>query len=264
MAIPLDKRFLSDEDAARLYSLHNIHASPNDYCPTCLKEGFYFWPTKNDRVECDCRQQLQYYKHYLNAGIGALYQRLDWSDYNFPNEELDDLVTSYIANAKQMVARGIGLILMGDIGTGKTLLATLMLKELLKAEYSVFSTTFAGMIDMFTAGWNSNDEKEFFLERVKKSDILLIDDIGKEYKTKNGLGSSTFDAVLRSRVQEGKPTFITTNLTVDDMEEGYGSAILSLLAETSIMHVVEGSDFRQKAGQRKIQEVMNGLTRPIV
>lgn len=265
MGVPLDKQYLSDEDAARLYAVHKeLKASPDDYCPTCLKKGYYYWPDKNTRVECDCKQQLQYYKHYLNAGIGALYQRLSWEDYNFPDEDLEQTVDTYIENAEKMIANGIGIILMGDIGTGKTLLATLILKEMQKAGYSVYSTTFAGMIEQFTAGWNSDLEKTFFLERVRKSEVLLIDDIGKEYKTKNGLGSSTFDMVLRGRVQEGRPTFITTNLDFDDMEEGYGSAILSLLKETSLPMEISGNDFRKTAGERKVQEILLGLTRPIV
>lgn len=262
--VPLDLRFLSESDAARLYQVHKeLGRDPDEYCPTCAKEGFYYWPNKETRIECDCRKQLQYYKHYLNAGIGSLYQRLSWLDYQ-GNDELIQLADNYVANAQKFVAQGIGIVLMGDIGTGKTLFANLLLKDLLHEGYSVYSVTFAGMIDMFTAGWTSETEKQFFLERIRKSEILLIDDIGKEYKTKNGLGSATFDSVLRSRVQEGRPTFITTNMTPDDMEDGYGSAVLSLINEISITHEVEGNDFRSTAGKRKMTEIRDGLTRPIV
>ncbi len=264
MAPPLDKRFLSDSDASRLYRLHReLKADPDEFCPTCLKEGFYFWPDKDTRVECDCRQQLQLYKHYLNAGIGALYQRLDWDDY-IGDDDTVTVASAYLDNAKQMVSRGIGLILLGGYGVGKTLLATLILKNLLHAGHQVFSTTFAGMIEMFTAGWNSEEEKNFFVERVKKSEVLLLDDIGKEFRSKNNLAESTFDSVLRSRVQEGRPTFITTNMSVEDMRAGYGSAVLSLIMETSVMHEIEGTDYRSKAGSTKMQEILQGLTRPIV
>ena len=31
-------------------------------------------------MRCNCADQLQRYKHYLNAGIGLTYQRLNWND----------------------------------------------------------------------------------------------------------------------------------------------------------------------------------------
>jgi DNA replication protein DnaC len=174
------------------------------------------------------------------------------------------LADKYLSSSELMVARGIGIILMGDFGTGKTLTATLILKHLLHGGYSVYSTTFANMIEMFTAGWYDAAEKEFYHERVRKSEILLIDDIGKEYKTKSGLGSATFDSILRSRVQDGRPTFITTNMSLEEMKEGYGSAILSLLQETSLVQEVAGRDYRERAGNSKLQEILNGLQRPII
>jgi DNA replication protein DnaC len=196
--LPLAKRYLSDSVARRLYAAHKeLRSDPDEFCPTCLKKGFYFWPDKETKVECDCSEQLQLHKHYLNAGIGALYQRLSFADFDDADEDMLILADKYLSSSELMVARGIGIILMGDFGTGKTLTATLILKHLLHGGYSVYSTTFANMIEMFTAGWYDAAEKEFYHERVRKSEILLIDDIGKEYKTKSGLGSATFDSILR-------------------------------------------------------------------
>jgi len=61
---------------------------------------------------------------------------------------------------------------------------SLLLKDLMKLGYSVYSTTFTNMIDMFTAGWNSGDDKRYFEKKMKSSDILLLDDVGKEFRTK--------------------------------------------------------------------------------
>ena len=47
----------------------------------------------------------------------------------------------------------------------------------------------------------------------------------------NGLGPTTFDYILRTRVCEGRPTILTTNMTAADVKTGYGAAVLPLLDE---------------------------------
>lgn len=257
----LDQRYLTDEDAFRLYKRYpEMSGDFRKYCPTCFKKGFITWD--GEQYPCDCKQQLQLNKHYLNAGIGDLYQRQTWDDFE-GDPELIELISNYLEKSERMVASGIGLVLYGSFGIGKTMATNLMLKDLLKLGYPCYSTTFTNMIDMFTAGWTSQEEKIFFERKIRKTKILLLDDVGKEYKSKNNLGSSTFDSVLRSRTQDGLPTLITTNMTDRELTNEYGDAVMSLLKETSVLYEVQGTDFRSKAGQRKLHEVMAGNTRPI-
>ncbi len=253
--------FLSEPDAKRLYEQHpELKSDPDKYCPTCSKEGSYSW--RGESYTCDCQHQLQLNKHYLNAGIGMLYQRLGWEDYE-GDEIAKGLCDKYYSARSSLVSRGTGLMFLGNFGTGKTMSLTLLLKDLLKDGYSVYATTFTSMIEMFTAGWKSADEQAFFQKRVKHSQILLLDDVGKEMRTKTNLAESTFDDVLRSRVQEGRPTFITSNMTVDELGTGYGAAIFSLLKETSILHEFDGEDYREKANRRLLQEALSSERRPI-
>jgi hypothetical protein len=53
-------------------------------------------------------------------------------------------------------------------------------------------------------------------------------------------------------------------MSLEEMKEGYGSAILSLLQETSLVQEVAGRDYRERAGNSKLQEILNGLQRPII
>lgn len=258
----IQQRFLSDDEADRLYQVYPELKKPSSkFCPTCGTEKTYTWQGKT--VYCDCDAQLHLYKHYLNAGIGVLYQRLDWSDYQ-GDEQANNLVQSYIAEHKKFISRGLGLLFTGPFGTGKTMLANLVLKDLVKHGYRCYATTFSSMISMFTSGWKSFEEQQLFESRIKNSQVLLLDDVGKEFKTKTKLSESTFDDVLRTRIQTGRPTLMTTNMSLADMREGYGSAVLSLLQETSISHTFKGNDFREKARDRALEEVLSNEIRPIV
>jgi len=219
-------------------------------------------PTCEDRSCGDCKGQLQLYKHYLNAGIGYTYQRLTWDDFHGDDKALE-LAKIYLNKHSEMTKGGLGLMLHGTWGTGKTLLTALMAKELVKLGYTVYFATFTQMVDEFTRGWGSNEEKARFEAKVVKSDIFFLDDVGKEFRTKNNLSEATFDHVLRQRALDNRPTFITTNMTVEDLNVGYGSAIFSLLKERMIVHNMEGEDFREKARDRTFEEIASGKQRKI-
>ena len=206
---------------------------------------------------------LSLHKHYLHAGIGIVYQRLSWDDFE-GSDSLRTMAEAYLKKASGYVNNGVSIILYGDLGVGKTMALTLLLKDLVKAGYDCYSTTFTSMIDMFTAGWKSREDQKLYQRRVTQSQILLLDDLGKEMKTSTKLSESTFDSLLRTRVQNARPIFLTTNMTLEDMKAGYGNAVFSLMQENAIMLSVAGDDFRPKARQRSLAELSRGETRPIV
>ena len=255
--------FLSTDEAKRLYELYpHLKSDPDLYCPTCQKTGSYFW--KGENIKCDCELQLQLHKHYLASGIGVTYQRLDWDDYSGGDPLVTKQLYQYLSQHQQFVSRGVGLFFLGEQkGTGKTMASTLLMKDLIKLGYNCFATTFASMIEMYTAGWSSPAERNYFQKKIKYSDVLLLDDLGRELRSKNKLSEATFDDVLRGRVQGGRPTYITTNITLQELSEGYGSAALSLLKESSIVHEFHGEDFRGESNQRLLKELQAGIVRPI-
>jgi DNA replication protein DnaC len=255
----IDLAFLPDDEAERLYRRYPyIGEDSESYCPTCEKRGTIQW--KGKTWKCDCHHQLQLYKHYLAAGIGVTYQRLEWQDIEGNDKIIED-ISKYLEKHQQYVNRGVGLFFSGPVGTGKTMLANLVLKWFVKYGYTCFATTFAQTIDYLTAGWSSPEDKVYFRRKFVESQVLLLDDVGREHRTK--LSDTTFDSILRTRVQEGRPTIITTNMNFAEIQSGYGAAVLSLLKESSISFEFEGEDFRPKSQQRTVDEVRAGLTRPI-
>ena len=219
-------------------------------------------PTCDDNTCGECKSQLQLYRHYLNAGIGFSYQKMNWDDFHGDERALE-LARVYLTRHKDMTRGGMGVMFHGSWGTGKTLLSTLIAKELVKLGYSVYFATFTQMVDEFTRGWGSNEDKARFESRVVKSDIFFLDDVGKEFRTKNGLPEATFDHVLRQRALDSRPTFITTNMSMEELQTGYGSAIFSLLKEKVIVHNMDGIDYREFARDRTFQEIADGKVRKI-
>lgn len=257
-------RVMPDDEYARVLKREpNMGKGYDEWCPTCDKKGVYT-AVGGAETECDCQMQVALFKWYSASGVGQTYMRLGWLDYHGPEGVLVG-VNKYIEKFDDFNRNGMGLYLSGGFGVGKTMLTNLVLKHLIKRGISCFATTFANTIEMFTAGWGDRVEKEWFQRKFLQSQVLLLDDLGKELRnTKVALAETTFDSILRQRVTDGRPTMVTTNLTPADLGQGYGNAILSLIREQSLEEVVSGSDFRPKANDRKVDEVLKGWVRPIV
>ena len=93
--------------------------------------------------------------------------------------------------------------------------------------------------------------------------MLLLDDLGKEFRRSNRLQQTTFDHILRTRVQNNRPTILTTNMNAAELSIGYGASVLSLLVEKSIELPLPGVDFRPLAHSRAVAEVGAGELGPI-
>lgn len=261
--VDLTNRYLTDSQSRRLYSEHrHLPRSSESDCPTCGGSKEILTPAGTTE-ECLCHEQLQLAKHYYLANIGDTFQRLTWEDYESDPRALD-IINQYLGNHEAFVRGGVGILYHGDFGLGKTMIASLAAKEFVRLGYDTFFTTFSGMIEMFTKGWGDPAEKQAFERKLIGSRVLFLDDIGREMKTKNNLAESTLDQVLRRRVIDSLPTFITTNCSVQELGSGYGGAIFSLIMEKSITHEMSGSDFRPTARGRAIQEIAKGIRRPIV
>lgn len=227
---------------------------------TCRGEGAYIWD--GSTCKCDCGQQLSLQTRYSRAGIGLLYQRMDWADVKVAPTLLEP-VHEYLANIDAYVARGVGLFISGSVGSGKTLIGNLVLKELVNRSYDCYGTTFAATVESFTATWGDAAEKRHFANRFMRSKVLYLDDLGKEFRNSSGLSKTTFDYILRTRVQEARPMILTSNLNAMEVKTGYGASVLSMLVEQSIEVPLSGDDYRPEAHNRTISEVKAGETRPI-
>ena len=92
----------------------------------------------------------------------------------------------------------------GDSGTGKTLAASLLLKESIKrghkAKYIIW-------VDLLTKKL-SGKEAEEYLERIKNVDMLCIDEINNDALRESKFPQETLDTILKYRYSNKKPTIL--------------------------------------------------------
>lgn len=265
--LPPAIRTLSAEDTARLHTKYPDLQMSLETCRTCRGTRKYLaWGPAGSVVEqeCVCEDQFKLHRSLLNSGIELNYQRLSWVDCAGVDDVTRKCIFDYADHADGYVNGGIGLLLHGEQGTGKTLLITLLLKMLLGKGFDVQFVTFQEMIDIYTQSWRDTEEKAWFEKRVKNAGVLGIDDVGRENKGRLEVVESMFDHVVRARVSASRPTLITTNKSLEDFRTFYRSNVMSLLSETAIQLHFAGEDYRPKSNELRIAEARAGIVRPIV
>jgi DNA replication protein DnaC len=263
--LPSAVRVLRTDESDRLNALYTETFSPRN-CVTCSGRGTFRWLDPAGEPadwKCSCEDQYLLYRWLLNAGIEKSYQRLSWTDATGISEPALDVAGDYVDNLSAYTATGVGLVFWGTFGTGKSMLAALLLKSLLVQGADGFFTTFHSLLDAFTEGWNQQEGKRWFEHRIRHAGVLVIDDIGREYGGRNAVAETALDHVLRARVAGERPTIITSNRSLEDMGVLYSGNALSLLSECSIVHQFTGADFRPQQRERKVAEAKLRLVRPI-
>lgn len=258
--------------------------SPRD-CPTCGGKGFFYWYVR-DSVEwwrnkekdphlaanyvCphypDFPEQWVLYRNLMDANIGLHLQRLSVADFATDQAAI---VLEYLTSIHAYYRAGIGLLLHGTMGTGKTLTAVLIAKAAMAFGFSVYYTPFADMVTKYRNEyrWKNEERQKFYRHKIEASDFLVIDEIGRE--SRMGYQASitneaimSIDLVIRRRMERCLPTLMTTNLTPDQVRDAYGANIASLLANCDV-HEFFGSDYRSDNRSRALEEAKKGLIRPI-
>lgn len=273
-ALPSGVRLLTDEERERLHAERpTLPPSPHaGACVTCVGRGEFRWyplaaggtfDYTSDPVvyRCSCVDQWILHRYLLNAGIGTYYGRLYWADLAGIERSAYEFVASYLEDVSSFLQAGLGLLLHGKRGTGKTLIVTLLLKSLLAQGVDAYFTTFGDAIERFASGWRSDEDKRWFHARIKNAQVLAIDDPGKEMSGRAQVPQAVLDEVIRHRVASQMPTLVMTNLSLDDFGSRYGEYVLSLLQESCWTHEFTGKDWRPQARDRKAREAH--LKRPV-
>lgn len=255
---------LDQEDADELYLVFpDVPRSSDEGCPTCYKNRGKIQDgvvsVRGVQMQCNCADQLQRYKHYLNAGIGLTYQRLYWDDY-FGDPEAAKFVKNYIENLQRNQMEGRGFVAFGSPGQGKTMLAAFVLKEAVNLNIPCYMTTAYDFIQSTKKGWSDPTYAKWYKRKIDAARLLVLDDLGKEIE---GFSNAKTDVMaiqqienlIRVRTQQMRPTLITTNLKdLDMIKSTYNHFVTSLLTESCSFFWFSGDDARIRANEARRQE----------
>ena len=137
--------------------------------------------------------------------------------------------------------KGIGLLLSGDYGAGKTSLAVIAMKHTFVRKGSAIMIR-GNQLRTAVIG-DEEDDDMTVRKRLTEVDLLTLDDVGSEHET--AFGVSLMEEILRERYDKRKATIITTNLSNDDLAKKLGESMISFLSASTIHIICTGHDFRE-------------------
>ena len=151
----------------------------------------------------------------------------------------------------KMVSTSEGLFLTGSNGAGKTHLAVAIMRELvlgdhLNCHFIKVPELLLNIREYIGKGWSEKEE----IKEYKEYDYLFLDDLGVEKVSEWAL--QDLYLILDGRSGALKPTIITSNLGLEEIEEHIGSRFVSRIVEMCKSVVMEFEDWRKLSRRKKV------------
>lgn len=202
-------------------------------------------------------EQLLYVRRLKAAGIQERHLQ-DWTFASATDTPSVQMAKRYTENWKKVKAENLGLLLWGDVGTGKSFLAACIANALLEKGVPVLMTNFSKILNQMGAMYS--DERYRYIASFNRFSLLIIDDLGIERNTEYAL--EQVYAVVDERYKAGLPLIITTNLTISQLRNPEDVAhvrIYSRILEMCTPVHVPGLDRRTAIGKSKQELVKEVL-----
>ena len=158
----------------------------------------------------------------------------------------------YAEKWSDMLSKNIGLLLWGEVGTGKTYFAACIANALVENCVSVKMTNFSTILnDLFY-----ENDKNQYIDRLNNHNLLIIDDLGIERDTEYAL-EQVYN-IIDARYKSNKPLIVTTNLTITEIKNPVDTAhkrIYDRVLEMCVPVKFDGENFRQQKAAEKMKAI---------
>lgn len=235
---------------------------PEDYlslpcdCPDCHDTGYI------GNEKCHCFRQAAIDMLYTQSNLKEILKTENFTTFSFDYydnteenpvtgktayENIKEIHTRCLQFASRFGDRCENLLFYGGTGVGKTFLSNCIAKELLDSSFSVIYLTAIQLFDIFSRHTFDSGEdtaQDDILQFILDCDLLIIDDLGTELS--NAFTNSKLFYCLNERFTRKKPVLISTNLTLDRINQVYSERIFSRLSSNFTLLKFYGDDIRLK------------------
>lgn len=185
--------------------------------------------------------------------------------YTFENadentdKEIIKKAKNYVKHFEEMRKDNVGLLLYGNVGSGKTYMACSIANAIItEYSYNVKMRNFAQILNDLQKGGFTLDRNEY-IEQTTNPTLLILDDFGIERNTEYAL--EQIYNVINARYLKARPTIITTNLNFKDIEKEQEDIMLgriySRIIEMCLPLRVIGVDRRKIQSKEKLKKAQN-------
>ncbi len=183
-------------------------------------------------------------------GIYKRFQNVELETMNIAAENANafEVIKEYASNVVENLNQGLGLIIKGPVGTGKTTAAIAIMKEAIKRKKSPYFISMISLLDKLMS-FRDQEERYEFEQRIKNCPLLVLDDLGGEYIGKNKDDSwmlKRIMSIIAERHQRSKSIIITTNLPIKELAERYDQRAIDRIRSTNQIITLLGESLRKE------------------
>lgn len=159
-----------------------------------------------------------------------LYSKMTMDDYLIDIQKLTDHPTvgskeEYLEALRQVALsqqNEKGVYLYGQAGVGKSYMMKALCNYYAKQGNTVSFVNMSVWIQEIKESFGDDDYRQKILRKIRKSDIVVFDDIGSESMTAWSLNEILFPIIDR-RMEQRKKTYFTSNYSMDELEQRQAS-----------------------------------------
>lgn len=167
--------------------------------------------------EEEARRQLEFadkVKRFRSMG----FPESEMANWNFAaddgsNPKMSTAMQNYVQHFDDFRKQGKGLLLFGNVGTGKTFLAACVANALIDKGIPCLVTNFARIANTVQGLFEGRQE---YYDSLNRFPLLVLDDLSAERKTEY-MQEIVFN-VIDARYRAKLPLIITTNLTREELQ----------------------------------------------
>lgn len=138
------------------------------------------------------------------------------------------------------------MVLAGGVGVGKTVAAAWLMMQLPPNQHGSYGVRrFRHISEICEVGLYGDAEERAERQTVKRSQVLVLDDVGTEHLTDTF--RTLFDGLMNARYEDTGATIITTNLPSEKFLERYGQRIYDRLCGRGEWYEIAHESLRRKS-----------------
>ena len=258
-----DKNLALQDELYQMLEAENLSRDYLDLeynCPKCKDTGYI------DGRMCSCFKSILKKEAYnkLNSLSPLSLSTFDTFELDFyskvPTQEgypsaykrMSDIFYFCKEYANSFNKHSKSLIMQGATGLGKTHLSLAIANEVIEKGYGVIYASVPNIISKLEKErfrYNRSDMQEESEQYLIECDLLILDDLGTEFST--NFSSAMIYNLINTRIMSLKPTIISTNLSMKELEKAYTERMVSRIMGNNIRLAFLGNDIRQQKLFRK-------------
>ena len=234
------KRLLEAEG----YTLKDLE--PSFTCPDCQDTGFI------GTEKCHCFLQAEIDLLYHQSHLKEILKQENFRTFSYSWYEGADRETMkrHVMDARFFIeafdTSFQNLLLLGEVGTGKTFLSNCIAKEWMDTGHSVVYLTAFQLFQLLSRAvfgdHHGQEAGQQAYPYLFDCDLLIIDDLGTELP--NSFTISQFFLCINERILRRKSTLISSNLDMEALKNTYSERTLSRIISSYTIRQLPGSDIR--------------------